>query len=439
MNRIMFLLIITRLCSHVWSDDFAAKREYNWHQWRGPSGGGVAGHGDPPVHWDSHTNIKWKVPIPGEGSATPIVWQQRIFLVTAIKTDRVAKDPPQADERAKTRPPQNYYQFAVICLDRATGKKQWQKVACEDVPHEGRHPTNTFASASPVTDGQRLYVSFGSRGVFCFDLEGNELWHRDLGKMRTRYGWGEAASPAVHGDSVVINWDHEDQSFITVLNAKTGETRWKKDRDEPTSWATPLVVKYKGRVQTIVNGTNRVRSYDLATGDVIWECGGQTVNAIPSPVTSGDLVVCMSGYRGSLAVAVPLASHGDLTVTQRLVWSYRQGTPYVPSPIIYGDQLYFTRGNTAVLSCLDLSTGEPIFSQQRLPGLFNMYASPVAVAGRIYFVDRDGTTMVIKHGRKLEVLATNKLDEPIDASPAIVGNQLFLRGAGHVYCIGENH
>lgn len=438
MNRYFHLCIVFTLCSQTFSSDFEARREHNWHQWRGPFAGGVAPHADPPIHWDSDTNIKWKIAIPGEGSATPIVWEDRLFVVSAIETDRVADNPPVADPRAKTIPPPNVFQFAVICLDRKTGDEIWRRVACEAAPHEGRHPTNTYASASPVTDGRRLYVSFGSRGIFCFDLDGKKLWQRDLGNMRTRYGWGEATSPVVHGDHVIVNWDHEDQSFIAVLSAATGKTAWQKDRDEPTSWATPLVVEHEGRVQTIVNGTNRVRSYDLATGDVIWQCGGQTVNAIPSPVISGETVVCMSGYRGSVAVAVPVGSRGDITDAEKIIWSHRQGTPYVPSPIIFEDQIYFTRSNTSVLSCLDLGTGAPIFPQQRIPGLTNLYASPVAAAGRIYFVGRDGTTVVLKHGRKLEVLATNKLDEPIDASPTIVDRQLYLRSMRHIYCIEES-
>jgi outer membrane protein assembly factor BamB len=410
-------------------------RDQNWHQWRGPQADGVAVEADPPVTWSATKNIRWKVKVAGEGSATPIVWGDQVFVLSAIKTDRTAKEPPQPDETAKTRPPANYYQYAVLSFDRKTGQELWRRVAREAVPHEGRHRTNTFASASPTTDGKRLYVSFGSRGVFCFDLGGELLWERDLGDMRTRYGWGEATSPVVHGDSVVINWDHEDQSFIEVLDAASGKTKWKQDRDEPTSWATPLLVEHNGRVQTIVNGTNRVRSYDLATGEIIWECGGQTVNAIPSPILSGEVVYCMSGYRGSVAYAIPLASSGDITETDQAVWVHRQATPYVPSPLIYDEQIYFTARNASVLSGLDIATGKPSFETQRLPGLSNIYASPVAAGGRIYFTDRDGTTVVIKHGPKLDVLATNKLDEPVDASPAIVGKQVFVRSEQHLFCI----
>jgi outer membrane protein assembly factor BamB len=431
------LLLLTSLAfnSGIWAEDVASTQNLHWPQWRGPQADGVARHCDPPIEWSQTKNVKWKASIPGAGSATPIVWEDQVFVVTATATDRVAATPPQADGEAKTRPPTVYYQFVVLSLDRGTGKELWRQVACEQVPHEGKHDTNTYASASPTTDGQRLYVSFGSRGIYCYDLGGQLLWTRDLGDMRTRFGWGEATSPVVHGDSLVINWDHEDQSFIEILDAATGETKWRADRDEPTSWATPLIVEHAGRTQVIANGTNRVRSYDLATGDVIWECGGQTVNAIPSPILAGETVFCMSGYRGSIALAIPLAAKGDITDTDRVLWHHNQGTPYVPSPIIVDDHIYFTGGNTSILSCLDIRTGKPVFEPQRLPELKNVYASPVAAAARIYFTDRDGTTVVIRHGRDLEVLAINKLAEPTDASPAIVGNQMFLRTADHVYCI----
>lgn len=419
------------------AEDFVSKRDQNWHQWRGPLANGVSPSADPPIQWNENTNIKWKAKLPGLGSSTPIVWEDQVFLLTAVETDRVAENPPQTAPDAKTNPPQNYYQFVVLSYDRRTGKQLWRHVACEDVPHEGRHQTNTYASFSPMTDGEHLYVSFGSRGLYCYDLNGTPKWSRDLGDMRTRYGWGEATSPVVHGDSLIINWDHEDQSFITKLSAQTGKTLWKRDRDEVTSWATPLVVQHKGRTQVVLNGTNRVQGYDLASGEVIWECGGQSVNAIPSPVTKDGIVFCMSGYRKNFACAIPLDSVGDITNTDKVVWTHNSRTPYVPSPLLLGDRLYFTRKNSAILSCLNAKTGQSIIEDQRLSGLRNLYASPTSAAGRIYFVDRDGTTLVVKHDGEIEELAINKLEDRIDASPALVGNQLFLRGSRYLYCIEE--
>jgi outer membrane protein assembly factor BamB len=414
----------------------------NWPQWRGPLANGTAPKGDPPVRWDEQTHVKWKTPIPGKGSSTPIVWGDRVFVLTALDTARPAapEDLPKADGRfeKKTNAPTTYYQFLVLCLDRRTGKVLWQKTATEQVPHEGHHPTHSYAAGSPTTDGKSLYVSFGSRGLYCYDLDGNLKWQRDFGKLNSRLGWGEAVTPTLHGDTLVVPWDQEADSCITALDARTGKTLWKTPRDEPSTWTTSLITEYMGRTQVITNGTNRARSYDLATGKEIWQCGGQTVNPIPSAVRFGDTVVCMSGYKGSTALAISLDATGDVTQSDRVVWRHGRGTPYVPSPLLAGNRLYFTDVNDARLTCLDARTGKPILDKVRLPGLSSLYASPVCAAGRIYLPDRDGTTLVLKDGDKLEVLATNRLGETIDASPAVVGKQLFLRGEKHLFCIEEN-
>lgn len=416
-----------------------ALRDKNWHQWRGPSASGVAPFGDPPVTWSPTSHIRWRVEIPGAGTATPIVWEDNVFILTAVETTRTLSPPPTFPApppgSPQTTPPIAYYQFLVICLDRSTGQVRWQQVASEVVPHEGHHRDHGYASASPTTDGRHLYVSFGSRGIYCYDFSGNLQWKRDLGRMHTRYGYGEGTSPVVHGDCLVVNWDHEEDSRTYVLDARTGATRWQTARDEVTSWATPLVVEHQGVVQVITNATKRTRSYDLANGQLLWECGGQTVNAIPSPVAARDVVFCMSGFRGNAARALPLNARGDLTDSDRIVWRYDRDTPYVPSPLLYGDLLYFTKSNNAILSCLDARTGKAHVAAERLPGLSNIYASPVGAADRVYITGRDGTTLVIKDAPQLEVLATNRLDEPVDASPAIVDRQILVRGTRHLYCI----
>jgi outer membrane protein assembly factor BamB len=423
--------------------DFAGEALDNWHQWRGPLATGFAPHGDPPLRWDGRANVKWKAAVPGRGSATPIVWRDRVFVLTAVDTGRKAAPadlPPKPEARfqKRTEPPDTYHQFLVLCYDRATGKLLWRQVAAEQVPHEGRHPTHSYAAGSPMTDGRRLLVPFGSRGLYCYDLDGKLLWQRDFGRMNTRLGWGEGATPVLHGDAVVVNWDQEADSFVAVLDARTGATRWKKGRDEVTSWATPLVVEHQGTTQAVVSATNRVRSYDLATGEVLWECGGQTANVIPSPVAKGGVAYCVSGYRGAAAVAVPLDARGDLTGTDKVLWRFDRGTPYVPSPLLMGERLYFTQRNEGVLTSLDLGTGKPVIDRARLPGADSLYASPVGAKGRIYVAARDGTCLVLKEGDRLEVLATNALGEGVDASPAIVGKQLFLRGERHLYCIEED-
>ena len=269
-------------------------------------------------------------------------------------------------------------------------------------------------------------------------MNGTEIWKRDLGDMQTRNGFGEGSSPTLHGNTLVVPWDHEGPSFIAALNAATGETRWKVDRDEPTTWATPLVVEHAGRTQVITNGTVRVRSYDLATGELIWECGGQATNPIPSPVALDGVAFCMTGYRGYAVYALPLDATGDISDTQRILWHRTDTGPYISSPVLYGGQVYVTKSREAILSSFDAKSGTPVFGPRRLPGLGKLYSSPVATADRIYFTDRNGTTLVIKHGTELDVLATNKLDEGIDASLAIVGDQLFVRGERHLYCIAAD-
>jgi outer membrane protein assembly factor BamB len=419
--------------------DFATDKAANWHHWRGPNADGSAPAADPPTKWDATTNVRWKADLPGRGSATPIVWGDRVFVLTAVKTDRRATpaELPKADPQLerKTTAPTHFYQFLVLGFDRTTGKKLWEKVAAEMVPHEGHHDSHSYAAGSPTTDGRFLYASFGSFGTYCYDLDGNLKWARDLGRLNTRLGWGEAVTPVVHGDSLLLNYDQEANSKLYCLDAATGKDRWVANRDEKTTWSTPLVTEYGGKTQVVTNGTALVRSYDLATGELLWSCAGMTVNPIPSPVRVGDSVVCVSGYRGAAAISIPLASKGALGAAGKVNWRYAADTPYVPSPALVGDRLWFTKANDAVMTVLDAKTGKPVVRGERLPQVRSFYASPVAAAGRVYFVDRAGTTVVLKAGDEVEVLAVNKLDDPIDASPVPVGKQLFLRSAKYLYCI----
>lgn len=416
----------------------AAAFEANWHQWRGPAGNGQApDSADPPVSWDAEKNVKWSVEIPGKGSATPVVWGNQIFVLSAEETDRKAETPPTKRADSKTEPPGVYYRFLVSSLDRTSGQVLWQKVATEQVPHEGHHPTHTYAAGSPTTDGERLYASFGSRGLFAYTLQGELVWQKDLGDMNTRFGWGEAVTPALAGDALIVNWDQEEGSFIVALDAKTGEERWRKARDgEATSWNTPLITSTGEKTLAVVNGSGKARAYDVATGDIVWESGGQTINAIPSPIRFEDFVVCMSGYKGAASYAIPLNATGDLTGTNAFVWTYHTGTPYVPSPTVSENRLYFTGGNNDILTALDLQTGKALIEKQRL-GIGNTYASPLAANGKIYFIGREGTSVVINDGPHAEVLSKNVIADTFDASPVTVGKQLLLRSWTKLYSIEE--
>jgi len=417
----------------------AGEREDNWPHWRGPAANGTAPKANPPIQWDSKTNIVWKAPMTGKGSATPIVWGDQVFIVTAIKTDRVAdaKDLPKVDPnlKVKTSAPNHYYQFVVLSFDRNTGKLRWKALAAEMVPHEGHHDSHSYAAGSPTTDGKFLYVSFGSFGIYCYDLNGKLQWSRDLGRMNTRLGWGEAVTPVIHGESLLLNWDQETNAALICLDANTGKTKWTTPRDDKTSWNTPFVVEHKGTTQVIVNGTKRARSYDLKDGRLIWEVAGMTINAIPSPIAANGVAYLMSGYTGAGAVAVSLDSKGDLGLDGKTLWRANKGMPYVPSALLAGDRLYFTAVNTEMFTILDTKTGKSIVDRERLPGVKSFYGSPIAAAGRIYLTDRSGTTLVLRQSDKVEVLATNVLDDPIDASPVAVGRQLFLRGERFLYCI----
>lgn len=410
----------------------------DWPHWRGPTANGIAAAtADPPVRWDEKTNVKWKVELPGTGSATPIVLGEQVFVVAAAPTGRKATpaELPKADPRfeTKTQPPTEFYRFEVLSFNRADGKLRWRKVATEAVPHEGHHGTHSYAAGSPTTDGKRLYVSFGSFGIYAYDLDGNLLWKRDLGRLHTRLAWGEAVTPVIHGDTLLLNWDQEADSRLIALDAATGKTRWEAKRDEKTSWNTPAVAEHQGRTQVIVNGTNRARAYDLADGKPIWQVGPMTTNAIPSPLVADGVAYVASGYKGAAVFAVPLDSVGD--VSAKVKWHAGKTAPYVPSPLLLDGRLYLTQANTNALSILDAKTGKVVLEPTRLSDLGTLYASPMAAAGRIYLNDREGTTLVLKAGDKPEILSVNKLDDALDASPVAVGKTLYLRGARHLYAI----
>jgi len=436
----------------------------NWPAWRGPLQNGMAPQTDPPLEWSETQNVKWKVAIPGKGSSTPIVWGDKVFILTAIMAEKkVAAAPapavapaaaPSATETnapgagrrrgggggfGRGEKPTDMHEFVVLCLDRKTGKTLWQKTAKQEIPHEGHHQDHGFASASPVTDGEVLLAYFGSRGLHCYDLNGNLKWAKDFGDMITRAGFGEGASPALHGNTVIVNWDDETENdFIVALDKNTGKELWRNPRNEPTNWSTPFIIERDGKPQVIVSGTGRVRAYDLATGKELWACGGLGSNPIPTPVADQDTVYVMSGHREPKLNAITLGRAGELTGTDAVRWSINRGTPYVPSPVLIGDLLYFISGNTGKLSCYNVKTGQPAFEAEQIEGVFGTYASLVTAKDRIYVLGREGKCVVLKHGPKLEILATNKLEDRTDASMALVGKELFIRGKEKLYCIAQN-
>ena len=415
----------------------SAEPERYWPQWRGPFGTGVAPDADPPVDWAEDRNIRWKVALPGLGHSTAIVWGDRVFSTTAVSYGDALQprysDAPGAHDNF---PVTHHYKFVVLAVSREDGTILWQRTVHKELPHEAGHFTGSLASASPVTDGERVYAFFGSRGLYCLDLDGHPLWQNDLGQMKSKHAHGEGSSPVVHGDVVVINWDHEGDSFVVAFDKRSGEKRWQVSRPEVTSWATPIVVQHSGRPQVIISGTNRIRGYDLATGRVIWQCGGLSHNVVASPVSADGMVFAASSYETRAILAIRLdGAEGDITGGDQVVWTRRRATPYVPSPLLYGEWLYYLRHYQGILSRVNARTGEEPFGPFRLGQLRDVYASPVGAAGRIYISDRDGVTQVIAHDDVPRVLAVNRLNDRFSASPAIVGQELFLRGERYLYCI----
>ena len=411
----------------------------NWPQWRGPLATGVSPRGNPPTEWSETKNIRWKTPLPGKGHSTPVIWGNRIFVTTAIPYGAAVKPrfsgvPGAHDNSAIT----HHQEYAVLAIDRSNGKILWKKTVNKQLPHEGGHNTASLASHSPVTDGKRVYACFGSQGVHVLDLNGKLVWKSDLGKMQTKHGHGEGSSPTLAGDTLVVNWDHEGKSFVVALDSTTGKERWKQARDEVTSWATPIVVQHQGKPQVIISGTGRVRSYDLATGKINWQCGGLSNNIVASPVAANGMVFVGSSYEIRALFAIRLdGAKGDITGSEQVAWSRTRGTPYVPSPLLYGNALYFLAHYQSILSRVNAKTGEDSPGAYRLGPLGNIYASPVGAADRVYITDLDGQTLVMTHSEIPRMLALNKLDDSFSASAAIGGDELYLRGEKFLYCIAR--
>jgi outer membrane protein assembly factor BamB len=406
-----FLVAIWIGTESAWAD--------NWAHWRGPIGNGVATNANPPIRFSDTEGVRWKAAIPGRSSGSPIIWEQQVFAVSAVPNAANAK---QLD-------------FDLFCLERQTGKLLWRKTAVSAVPHEGTHQTNSYASASPCTDGTYVYAHFGSRGLHCFTMSGDKVWEKDFGDMSIRNGFGEGSSPTLAGDLILVPWDHEGPSILYALDKRTGQSVWEAKRDEPTCWSTPLVVDVEGAKQVVMNGQTAARAYDLATGKELWRCGGQTERPCASAVAGNGIVYVGSGFRGAFLGAFSPKGRGDLANTKNVLWTLKQDTPDVASPLLSGNRLYFYKGKTGQLTCLDARTGKPHYSAARVPGMNNTYASPIAAAGRVYLSDRSGKIVVIEDADALKVLAANDLGETVDATPAPVDKQLFIRGERNLFCI----
>ncbi len=445
MNRTVLLVVFTIFFQA--SDVFA---EANWPQFRGSSSG-IAEDKALPDTWSatpsSTENIVWAVEIPGRGWSSPVVWGDKIFVTSAIKegdfeTPRkglyLGGDRDKASDRT--------HRWMVYCIDWNDGKFLWERLVHKQVPQQPVHLKNTYASETPVTDGRRLYVYFGSLGTFCYDLDGNKLWSQEWPSFKIRNNWGTAASPVLHGDQLYIVNDNEEQSFIVALDKKTGKQIWRTERDENGNWATPYIWQNKQRTELITSGRRKVRSYDL-DGRLLWELGGMSSIVIPTPLAKHDLLYICSGFVGDRKnrpiYAIRPGASGDITPKDEqdtgkyIAWYHKFGGPYNPSPLVYGDYLYvlYDRG---FLSCYDARTGIEVYSMQRIAaGAMAFTSSPWANNGKIFCLSEDGDTFVIQAGPTFKVLGSNKLDEMCMATPAALRGSLIIRTISKLYRIQD--
>ena len=394
-----------------------------WGHWRGPTGNGTSLTATPPVEFGSQKNCRWKQTIPGRGSSSPVIWNDQVFITTAVPL----------------RTGDSTLDFRLLCFDRQTGSKQWEHSCIQAIPHEGTHSTNGYASASPCTNGTHVYAHFGSQGLYCLTMDGKRVWNKDFGNMQTRNEFGEGSSPTLVDDKIVIPWDHEGPSRLICLKATTGETLWDIPRDEPTCWATPLIVsRADGSKQVAMNGQNAARGYDLATGKELWQCGGQTVRPVASAVSADGLVLIGSGFRGSFLGCFDLTGNGNIQSSPHVHWTVSRNTPDIASPLLHNGKIWFYKGKTGLLTCLNIHDGTPVYEQKRIEGVSHTYASPVAANGFIFMTDRGGTITVIRDGDEPVVISVNEMEEGVDATPALIDSELFIRGETTLFCITEN-
>ncbi|ADB16148.1 hypothetical protein Psta_1473 [Pirellula staleyi DSM 6068] len=459
----------------------------DWPGFRGPTANGLTSEVALPTSWSKDENVAWKLAIPGAAWSQPIVWKGKVYLTTAVTENQskpstgaaggrggrpgggfgppgaggpppggVPGRPPRGEGPPGERPggapggfgggreraPASNYQWKVICLDQATGKLEWEKVAHEGKPAIGIHRTNTYASETPVTDGERLYVYFGMTGLYCYDLAGKELWKKDLGTYEMQNGWGTGSSPAVDDKRLYIQCDNEEKSFLVALDKTDGKVLWQKDRDEKSNWSTPYLWKNKLRTELVTGGGNKMRSYNPETGELLWECGGGVSRCSATPVGNDDMLfVGTGGGQGSgPLLAIKAGAKGDISLSGTdsssdfVAWSVERGGPPMASPLLYQGLLYVLDQRGGVITCYDAATGKQHY-KERLPGATGFYSSPWACGDTVYVMDQEGTAFVLKAGPTLEVLQTNKLGEMFWSSVCVADGSLILRGIDNIYCI----
>ncbi len=437
---------VVGVCGVLWlfAPGLRAQESDDWVQFRGPGARGVVEETGLPTTWSTTDNVAWVTGIPGLGWSSPIVSGDTVFLTSVISDDDVETPRPGLYFGGDRGTPTAVHHWMIYAVDVATGELRWERDVHSGVPATSHHLKNTFASETPVTDGDRLYVYFGNIGLFCLDWNGQVLWSREVVSSQTRFGWGTAASPVLHDGRLYVINDNNDQSYLEALSAETGAELWRVDRDEGTNWSTPYVWENDQRTELVTTGTHKVRSYDLQ-GNLLWELTGMSSITIPTPFSAFGLLYITSGYIGDQTrpvFAIRPGASGDIslaegeTSNEHIVWFQPQAGPYNPSPILYGDY-YYTLLDRGFFTAHDARTGEEIYGRQRIVVGAGFTASPWAYDGKIFTLSEEGDTYVIKAGPQYELLGTNALEEFTMATPAIAQGSLFIRTASKLYRIRD--
>jgi outer membrane protein assembly factor BamB len=423
----------------------------NWPSFRGPHASGIADGQFPPLTWDveKNVNVRWKTPIPGLGHSCPIVWQDRIYLTTAVSAAGKSEFRPGQYGNVDSALESAVHTWQVYCIDKRNGKILWAETACKGVPKIKRHTKASHANPTPATDGTHIVASFGSEGLYCWSKDGKLLWQKNLGVLdsgwfyNADYQWGFGSSPILYEGLVIVQCDVGKDSFLAAYGVKDGTEVWRTPRDEIPSWGTPTIIQGPQRVELVTNATRYARGYDPRTGAELWRLARHAEITVPTPIFGSGLIFITSGYRPVQPIyAIQPGAQGDIslkddkTSSEAIAWSTRKGGPYMPTPIVYRDYLY-TCANGGILTCYEAKTGKQVY-KERLGGSGGYTASPVAADGRIYFTSEQDGVRVVAAGPKFELLAINGLGESCMATPAISDGMIFIRTQHHLLALGRN-
>jgi outer membrane protein assembly factor BamB len=409
---VLLLLCFTLLQPQVRMIEPGGEAHQYWPRWRGPSGQGLVDGSGYLDSWSDTEHVLWEVEVPGRGNSSPIIWRDRIFLTTAY------------DGGGRR---------GVLCFRRTDGKRLWEVLAPE-APAEKIAPKNTYASSTPATDGERVYAWFGNAGLLAVDFEGRQVWHHSFGQITLYHG--SAGSPLIYQDAVIVFQDQREGSFIAALDRHSGRIFWRTPREEHAGWGSPIAIRAAARDEVIVSSQKGVRAYDPATGHELWKCSGNTVEVTPTPAVGHGLIFCSSGRAGP-TLAIRPGGSGDVTATH-IVWQSPKGSPFVPSPLVYGQYLYMVNDMVSVATCYEAETGKLMW-QGRLgePQAQSFSASPVAVGGKVFFTNDQGETFVLEAGPEFRLLRVNRLGERTIASPALVEGRWYFRTERHLMAVGR--